>query len=263
MKSADKGNMFPRDSVDQLGMTPVFSPTEKIKVLVADSAEMSCGFLANALMRDRRFEASAVTTPEEMVEALGQKVFNILLISTRFDGISNRRFGLLQEVRNAYPEINAVVLLESLERGLVVDAFRAGAQGVFCRADSFQTLCKCIACVHAGQTWASSQLVLYLIDALGEQAPIQEGIVSSARTLSRREEEIARLAAHGLSNRQISEQLSLSEHTVKNYLFRVFEKLGVSTRVELTLYALKLGPPSRPKVQFALPPFKEKWYGTS
>jgi DNA-binding NarL/FixJ family response regulator len=93
---------------------------------------------------------------------------------------------------------------------------------------------------------------------------MQETVVPpTPRTLSPREEEIARLAAHGLSNRQISEQLDLSEHTVKNYLFRIFEKLGVSTRVELTLHALKLGAPHRPKVRFALPPIKEKWYGTS
>jgi hypothetical protein len=56
------------------------------------------------------------------------------------------------------------------------------------------------------------------------------------------------MVAEGFSNRQISERLVLSEHTIKNYLFRVFEKLGVSTRVELTLYALKRGkiPRTRP-----------------
>jgi DNA-binding NarL/FixJ family response regulator len=59
-----------------------------------------------------------------------------------------------------------------------------------------------------------------------------------SRPLSKREEEIALLVAEGLSNRQISQRLTLSEHTVKNYLFRVFEKIGVSTRVELALYAL-------------------------
>jgi DNA-binding NarL/FixJ family response regulator len=117
--------------------------------------------------------------------------------------------------------------------------------------------------VNAGQTWATSEQVLYLIEALSTQPAAPEAVLPSARMLSPREEEIARLAAHGLSNRQISERLDLSEHTVKNYMFRVFEKLGVSTRVELTLYALKLSTPQRPKVRFALPPLREKWYGTS
>ena len=56
--------------------------------------------------------------------------------------------------------------------------------------------------------------------------------------LSVREAQVVRLVAEGLSNREISQQLSLSEHTVKNYLFKIFEKLGVSTRVELVLYSM-------------------------
>jgi DNA-binding NarL/FixJ family response regulator len=71
----------------------------------------------------------------------------------------------------------------------------------------------------------------------GKEQPLSNG-----RGLSKREEEIARLVAEGMSNRQISQQLTLSEHTIKNYLFRIFEKLGVSTRVELALYALNRGP---------------------
>jgi two-component system nitrate/nitrite response regulator NarL len=244
-------------------MTSELTPITKIRVLVADSAEMSCEFLAGTLARDRRYETVAATTPMEMAESLAQESFHVLIISVRLGGVTDRPFGLLQEVKSAYPEINIIALLDSIDKGQVVEAFRAGAQGVFCRSESFQTLCKCIACVHAGQTWATSEQVLYLIDALATQAPIQEAVLPNPRLLSPREEEIARLAAHGLSNRQISERLDLSEHTVKNYMFRVFEKLGVSTRVELTLYALKLTAPHRPKVRFALPPVKEKWYGTS
>ena len=56
------------------------------------------------------------------------------------------------------------------------------------------------------------------------------------RALSKREDEIARLVASGLSNREVAQRLSLSRHTVKNYLFRVYEKLGISTRIELVLY---------------------------
>ncbi len=244
-------------------MTSELTPITKVRILVADSAEMSCDFLAGALAQDRRYEALAARTPMEMAELLARETFQVLIISGRFGAITDRPFGLLQEVKSAYPEINIIALLDSLDKTQVVEAFRAGSQGVFCRTDSFQTLCKCIACVHAGQTWATSEQVLYLIEALSTQAPTPEAVLPTTRMLSPREEEIARLAAHGLSNRQISERLDLSEHTVKNYMFRVFEKLGVSTRVELTLYALKLSAPQRPKVRFALPPLREKWYGTS
>jgi DNA-binding NarL/FixJ family response regulator len=57
--------------------------------------------------------------------------------------------------------------------------------------------------------------------------------------LSKRDENVVRLVSEGLTNRQISSDLGLSEHTVRNYLFRIFDKLGVSTRVELVLYCLQ------------------------
>jgi len=59
--------------------------------------------------------------------------------------------------------------------------------------------------------------------------------------LSRREVEVVRCVAEGLSNREIAQRLGLTEHTVKNYLFRIFDKLGVSKRVEVVLYAYSLG----------------------
>jgi DNA-binding CsgD family transcriptional regulator len=56
--------------------------------------------------------------------------------------------------------------------------------------------------------------------------------------LTRREEEVVRLVAEGMRNEEISQQLAITEHTVRNYLCRIFEKLGLSSRVELVLYAL-------------------------
>ena len=58
------------------------------------------------------------------------------------------------------------------------------------------------------------------------------------RLLTKREEDVVRLVAEGLQNREIAKELKLSEHTVKNYLFHIFDKLGVSSRVELVLYAV-------------------------
>jgi DNA-binding NarL/FixJ family response regulator len=61
--------------------------------------------------------------------------------------------------------------------------------------------------------------------------------------LTPREEQVVALVAEGLGNRQIARELNLSEHTIKKYLFRIFEKLGISTRVELVLYAMHNGDP--------------------
>lgn len=208
---------------------------------MADAVAMSCLLLADALLRSKRYEAVSAATRKETLDHLNHSRFDVVLISTSLaqDPVEGLHF--VREMRNLHPELNIVVLLDTLERAIVVEAFRCGARGVFCRSDSFQALCKCILCVQQGQVWASSAELQFLLEALVEPAPIATRDLPGSRPLSKREEEIARLVAEGCSNRQISERLDLSEHTIKNYLFRVFEKLGVSTRVELTLYALKRG----------------------
>jgi DNA-binding NarL/FixJ family response regulator len=205
--------------------------------VVADAVAMSCRLLADALQRSKRFQTVAAVTPNDLLQALADSRFQVILVSNMADEQLAAR-GLLRQVRELHPEVKIIVLFDALERSSVVEAFRAGAHGVFCRADSFQSLCKCIHCVHQGQVWASSTELQFLVDALVEPVAMETRNLVGSRPLSKREEEIARLVAEGLSNRQISQRLTLSEHTVKNYLFRVFEKIGVSTRVELALYAL-------------------------
>ena len=218
-------------------------------MLVADAVAMSCQLLADALLLTKRFDAVVATTAEEVLFLLDHGRFDVVLIATTFsqDPLEGVRF--VSEIRDLHHEVSIVVLLDTLERNLVLEAFRSGAQGVFSRSDSFQALCKCILCVHAGQVWAGSVEIGYVLDALLDPLPLETLSLPSSRPLSKREEEIAHMVAEGFSNRQISERLDLSEHTIKNYLFRVFEKLGVSTRVELTLYALKRGkvPRTRPE----------------
>jgi DNA-binding NarL/FixJ family response regulator len=212
---------------------------------------MSCQLLVDALLRSKRYDAVAATTSEEVFRALDSAQFDVVLIGTNFatEPLEGLRF--VGEIRGLHREASIVVLLDTLQRNLVVEAFRRGARGIFCRSDSFRALCKCILCVHEGQVWASSVELQFVLEALVDPVPIEIYGSPSSRPLSKREEEIAHMVAEGFSNRQISERLHLSEHTIKNYLFRVFEKLGVSTRVELTLYALQRGKVPRTRPQSA------------
>jgi len=121
----------------------------------------------------------------------------------------------------------------------VVDAFRGGAKGVFCKSEPIQALRKSIQAVHKGQIWANSHQLHLILEALVSAAPLRAKQAPRGSLLAKREDEAARLVAEGLSNREIGERLGLSEHTVSNYLFRIYEKLGISSRVELVLYMLK------------------------
>jgi DNA-binding NarL/FixJ family response regulator len=211
---------------------------ESIKVLAADNTRMASQLLASALERDGRF---AVLEPASDGETIVANVIKekpaVTLVSAEINGDSRRGFQVVREIVAALPEARIVVLLDGSERNLVVEAFRAGARGVFCRSESVKALAKCIHCVSQGQVWANSAQLRFLLEALGEALPMRTLDDRGAALLSRREQEVVQCVAEGLSNREIAQRLSLTEHTVKNYLFRIFDKLGVSKRVEVVLFA--------------------------
>ena len=124
----------------------------------------------------------------------------------------------------------------------MVDAFRAGAKGIFqFNEDPFRLLCKCVHSVSQGQIWMNTEHTHYVLDALSEVPALRLVNAKGRPLLTAREEQVVALVADGLNNRQVGRELGLSEHTIKKYLLRIFDKLGISTRVELVLYAVSHG----------------------
>lgn len=241
------------DAFFAVDILPIFPSSEpKIRVLVADTLAMSCNLLVDALRRNKDYHAAAVPNRRKAVQAAQRERFDVILVGIDSAEDLSESTSVIRQIQALNAKINIVALLEAPERTVVVEALRSGARGIFCRSGSFETLCKCIQAVHAGQVWANSTELEYITDTLFESSS-KGSRLASLRPLSKREEQITRLVAEGYSNRQISERLNLSEHTIKNYLFRVFEKLGVTTRVGLTLYALKHGQMSASKLQSSLP----------
>ncbi len=211
-----------------------------ISVLVAAANRMYCQLMASELQRSPyHFAIAACATDTVGVRnALEQRQPHVATISANLQEGPLVGFQVLHELRASHPKVHAIMLLDSPERDLVVDAFRGGAHGVFCRDEPFEALCKCIYSVYQGQIWATSKELCYALDALTETAPLRLVNARGAELLTKRQEDVVRLVAEGFTNREVSHRLNLSEHTVRNYLFRVFEKLGISSRVELVLYAL-------------------------
>jgi DNA-binding NarL/FixJ family response regulator len=140
-------------------------------------------------------------------------------------------------------------LLESNRAQLTLEAFRAGASGILSRDASLNTLKKCICCVHKGQIWASSDQLRLVLEALRSRLPSQLVDFAGKPLLSRREQDVVRGIAEGMTNREIAEHLKLSVHTVKNYIFKIFDTLGVSSRVEVVLYAVSQGSRSQQAIE--------------
>jgi len=211
-----------------------------VAVLIASASSMTSELLAGALNRQSCFRVVAhATTSQEVLEALQSMDLDVALIGATLADGPLTGLGALRQIREHFPEVKTVVLLDNPEHNLIVDAFRAGAKGVFCPSQSaFKLLCRCVTQVHAGQIWANSNELAEVMEAFSQLAPMRVVNADGLRLLTRREEDVVRLLAEGLQNREIARSLNLSEHTVKNYLFHIFDKLGVSSRVELILYAV-------------------------
>jgi DNA-binding NarL/FixJ family response regulator len=216
-------------------------PSDRISIVLADSNLLACRLLAEALGKHPGFVvvATAVTS-SELLSALHKCQPRVALIGANLQEGPLSGFARLAQLREEFPSLSWIMLLDRTDPDLVVEAFRAGARGVFSRSDSdVSLLCKCISRVTEGQVWADSAQLHYLLEAFAgriEQpdAPQERGL----SLLTAREETVVRLVAEGMGNREIAAQLNLSEHTVKNHLFRIFDKLGMSNRVELVLYAV-------------------------
>jgi DNA-binding NarL/FixJ family response regulator len=218
------------------------TPSGSIRILLADDDELRSQMLTSALRRRSEFEVRGCPMDgDAIVQMLHQVASDVAVIC------SDRRgpeicLPVIRRIYLANPQVATVLLADSLDSTLLVNAFRSGARGVFCHAEAcFRELCKCIRCVQEGQVWANSQQLRSVLDVLTHVPSLRMLNVNGDHLLTGREEQVVALVSDGLSNREVAHELSLSEHTIKKYLFHIFDKLGISTRVELVLYALHHG----------------------
>jgi two-component system nitrate/nitrite response regulator NarL len=211
-----------------------------VKVFIADGSQLSCQLIAAAVRRGRyRTRVVGYATDAAGIrEGLEKNEADVAVIGARLEEEELAGFRVTREVLASSTKLNVIIILDSDKPAMVVEAFRAGASGIFSRDQSSELLCKCIHAVHKGQVWASSKELHFVIEALGP-APIARSIpLRGTASLTKREEGVVHLVAEGMTNRDISQELKLSEHTVRNYLFRIFNKVGTSNRLELALYAI-------------------------
>ena len=211
-----------------------------IGVLVADSNQMQRQLLVGALRRRPEFHATFCPMEmDAMVRALAESPVDVILVNTNSPKLGSRDMVSVRRLHLAYPHITKVLMLEASDRDSVVNAFRSGVKGLFCFSDyPFRLLCKCILNVHKGQVWATGEQLQYLLEIVTQVPSLRMVNSIGVKLLTAREEQVVALVADGLSNRAVARELGLSEHTVKKYLFHIFDKLGISSRVELVLYAV-------------------------
>ena len=220
-----------------------------ISVLIADADRMSAHLIADGLTRGRRDIAvvAVSNSSAETIRELEKSQPDIALINAHLEDGLLRGYHVLQCLQLRAPKTVAIMLIPDCERELVVDAFRGGARGVFCRFESIKLLSKCIRTVHEGQIWVDTRNLAFILEFLTQLKPLRLIKPGGGMTrLTAREAEVVHLLADGLSTRDISQKLALTEHTIRNYLSTIYDKLGVSSRVELALYAVAREDLNRP-----------------
>jgi len=217
--------------------------SKPLHVLLADSNQTQRQLLATALRRRPEFRVSACDLEANAVfSALSPDGADVAVINVGHPRDGWQDMTMVRRLNVTHPTVSKVLLLDSYDRDLVVNAFRSGARGLFCFSENpFRMLCKCIQVVSQGQVWANNAQLQYLVEVLAEVPSLRMVNARGAKLLTAREEQVVALVADGLSNRQVAQELNLSEHTIKKYLFRIFDKLGISSRVELVLYAVTHG----------------------
>jgi two-component system nitrate/nitrite response regulator NarL len=204
------------------------------RVLIYDSSSLQCELLATGLKSLRQgLEIRWVTDLESMITLLSTDAKWVVILSdTSMNGTA---VSLAGRLRARFPGLPFVLLLQEGRRDRVIEAFRMGARGIVYSNENLSQLGKCIDHVVRGEVWVRHVDLGMIFEGLAKSST-RVTDVRGRTLLSPREEEISRLVAEGMSNREIARSLRISESTVKNSLFHVFEKLGISNRVELARY---------------------------
>ena len=223
------------------------APQEKTsrKALVVGRDALTGGLLADALNHNFGFEA-AVISPSDLLRAMGRGEVDLVTVSADINSGAGTGFDLADSVFRNHPKIPIIILLDELSYDSVIQAFRCGARGVFEQRESMSEFTHCVEHVTRGYIWVGKAGTDFLMEAL-RRIPAPSGKSGDdLSALTARELQVVQFAARGKTNKAIASELYLSEHTVKNYMFRAFEKLHVSSRVELLFYLATRGHPFGP-----------------
>src|SRR5690348_11009186 len=217
----------------------------KIRIVVADDHPIFRDGLCRLLALEEDFEVVAQAQDgRQVLDVLQQYEPDILLLDLKMPGLDG--LATLQRLQASKNRTRVIVLTASDDKNEFVQAMKLGTSGIVLKQTATELLIKSIRKVHAGEIWLDSHTTAAVIrqfvandDAPPPPAPPMPAPRDRERSpLSQREREIVALVAQGFKNKEMAEKMFISEQTVKNHLHNIFDKLGVSDRLELALYAI-------------------------
>lgn len=209
----------------------------RISVVVADGQQLFRAGLRSLLEHDAGIHvAGEADNVEHAVEVVRRTRPQVLLLDLDLPGGGAE--SPLERLASAGAP-HTLVVATRIEKRQLLGLLRAGARGYVLRDSPPAMLAKAVRAVAAGECWLSTQGLVHTLDALRELARESAERRSLQHLLTHREMEIVFEVAEGATNRDVAKKLHLSEQTVKNHLSAIYDKLGLSTRLELALYAVE------------------------
>jgi DNA-binding NarL/FixJ family response regulator len=211
---------------------------EEIAILIADDHPILREGLRKLLEAKPGFRVLGEAADGEQTLKLARQLQpDILLLDIRMPKLSGLE--VLRELKPLSLQLRTVVLTAAVEKDEIVQALQLGARGIILKRSATDVLFEGIRCVMAGQYWVCDESVSDLVQALLNFRPRPEAAERRQRFgLTPRETEVIALIVAGYTNKDIADKFSISEHTVKHHLTNIFDKLGVSNRLELALFSI-------------------------
>ena len=215
-----------------------------IRILIADDHPIVRDGLKKLLTLEEDFEIVGEAADGcEVLDRVQELDPDVLLLDLRMpnlDGLS-----ALQTLQQTNKRTRVIILTASEDKNEFVQAMKLGCSGIVLKQTAPELIVKSIRKVHGGEIWLDSHTTAAVMRQFAAPGEIGSGSgtgKSRERSpLSHREREIVQLVAQGYKNKEMAEKMFISEQTVKNHLHNIFDKLGVSDRLELALYAIHKG----------------------
>ena len=209
----------------------------KIRIGLADDHAIVLDGLEQVLRLETDFEIVArASDGRAAIESVRLHRPDILVLDLRMPEVDG--LGVMRELRDERLPTKVVLLTAELGEREVMDAIRLGVGGVILKSMASRLLVQCIRKVHAGGQWLEKESVGRAIQRM---LTAEDSMTRAGKILSAREIDVVRMIGKGLRNKQIAEQLFISEATVKIHLHNIYGKLNIASRVELSLYARDKG----------------------
>lgn len=219
-------------------VTVIEKTPSPIRILIADDHTLFRDGLRKLLQSEPGFEVVGEAADGERLVPLARETSpDVLLLDLcmpRSDGMD-----VLRALSAAQLPVRTLLLTAAIEKAQIIRALQLGAYGVILKESTSQRLFDSIRCVMAGQYWVGRESVSDLVRALRTISVSSQGTPRQRDFgLTPRELEIVTMVVAGYSNPEIAQRCTISEQTVKHHLTNIFNKLGVSNRLELALFAV-------------------------